>query len=79
MMTLLPSTASHRAVSYTHLDVYKRQAVHGRGAASITRILVEEKVPTPGWLNLSLIHISILSHRLSPARKYGRGSLWQTV
>ena len=25
-------------------------AVHGRGAASITRILVEEKVPTPGWL-----------------------------
>ena len=23
-------------------------AVHGRGAASITRILVEEKVPTPG-------------------------------
>ena len=26
-------------------------AVHGRGAASITRILVEEKVPTPGWLN----------------------------
>ena len=24
---------------------------HGRGAASITRILVEEKVPTPGWLN----------------------------
>ena len=26
-------------------------AVHGRGAASITRILVEEKVPTPGCLN----------------------------
>ena len=26
-------------------------AVHGRGAASITRILVEAKVPTPGWLN----------------------------
>lgn len=26
-------------------------AVHGRGAASITRILVDEKVPTPGWLN----------------------------
>ena len=26
-------------------------AIHGRGAASITRILVEEKVPTPGWLN----------------------------
>ena len=26
-------------------------AVHGRRAASITRILVEEKVPTPGWLN----------------------------
>ena len=26
-------------------------AVHGRGAASITRILAEEKVPTPGWLN----------------------------
>ena len=26
-------------------------AVHGRGAASITRILVEEKVSTPGWLN----------------------------
>lgn len=26
-------------------------AVHGRGAASITRILTEEKVPTPGWLN----------------------------
>ncbi|BFK18913.1 recombinase family protein [Mediterraneibacter glycyrrhizinilyticus] len=26
-------------------------AVHGRGAASITRILVEEKVPPPGWLN----------------------------
>ena len=26
-------------------------AVHGRGAASITRILVEEKVTTPGWLN----------------------------
>ena len=26
-------------------------AVHGRGAASITRILVEERVPTPGWLN----------------------------
>lgn len=26
-------------------------AVHGRGAASITRLLTEEKVPTPGWLN----------------------------
>lgn len=26
-------------------------AVHGRGAASITRTLVEEKIPTPGWLN----------------------------
>lgn len=26
-------------------------AVHGRGAASIARILTEEKVPTPGWLN----------------------------
>ena len=26
-------------------------AVQGRGAASITRILTEEKVPTPGWLN----------------------------
>lgn len=26
-------------------------AVHGRGAASITRILVDERVPTPGWLN----------------------------
>ena len=26
-------------------------AIHGRGAASITRILIEEKVPTPGWLN----------------------------
>lgn len=26
-------------------------AVHGRGAASITRILVEEKVPTAGYLN----------------------------
>ncbi len=26
-------------------------AVHGRGAASITRILVEERIPTPGWLN----------------------------
>ena len=26
-------------------------ALHGRGAASITRILVEDKVPTPGWLN----------------------------
>ncbi len=26
-------------------------AVHGRGFASITRILAEEKVPTPGWLN----------------------------
>lgn len=26
-------------------------AFHGRGAASITRILVEEQVPTPGWLN----------------------------
>ena len=26
-------------------------AVHGRGAASITRILIEEKVPTPGYIN----------------------------
>lgn len=26
-------------------------AFHGKGAASITRILVEDKVPTPGWLN----------------------------
>lgn len=26
-------------------------AVHGRGAASIARILTEEKVPTSGWLN----------------------------
>ena len=38
-----PAAAFRAAVSYTHL--------HGRGAASITRILVEEKVPTPGWLN----------------------------
>ena len=26
-------------------------AFHGRGAASITRILIEEKVPTPGFIN----------------------------
>ena len=26
-------------------------AVHGTGAARITRILVNEKVPTPGWIN----------------------------
>lgn len=26
-------------------------AVHGTGAAKITRILVADKVPTPGWLN----------------------------
>lgn len=26
-------------------------AIHGRGAASITRILIEEKVPTPGFIN----------------------------
>ena len=42
------------AVSYTHLWIVEKifdLAVHGRGAASITRILVEEKVPTPGWLN----------------------------
>ena len=26
-------------------------AVHGAGAARITRILVNEKVPTPGWIN----------------------------
>ena len=26
-------------------------AVHGRGAASITRILIAEKVPTPGFIN----------------------------
>ena len=26
-------------------------AFHGRGAASITRILIEEKVPTPGYIN----------------------------
>ena len=26
-------------------------AVHGAGAAKITRILVNEKVPTPGWIN----------------------------
>ena len=26
-------------------------AVHGHGAASITHILVDEKVPTPSWLN----------------------------
>ena len=26
-------------------------AVHGHGATSITHILVDEKVPTPGWLN----------------------------
>ena len=28
-------------------------AVHGMGAAKITRVLVEEKVPTPGWLHCS--------------------------
>ena len=26
-------------------------AIHGRGAASITRILIAEKVPTPGFIN----------------------------
>ena len=26
-------------------------AFHGRGAASITKILIAEKVPTPGWIN----------------------------
>lgn len=26
-------------------------AIHGRGAASITRILIMEKVPTPGFIN----------------------------
>lgn len=25
--------------------------MHGHGAASITHVLVDEKVPTPGWLN----------------------------
>ena len=28
-------------------------AAHGMGAAKITRILVEERVPTPGWLHYS--------------------------
>lgn len=28
-------------------------AAHGMGAAKITRILVEEKIPTPGWLHYS--------------------------
>ncbi len=26
-------------------------AVHGSGAAKVTKVLIEEKVPTPGWLN----------------------------
>ena len=26
-------------------------AIHGKGAASITRILIAEKVPTPGFIN----------------------------
>ena len=28
-------------------------AVHGAGAARITKILIQEKVPTPGWLNFT--------------------------
>ena len=28
-------------------------AFHGMGAAKITRILVQERVPTPGWLHYS--------------------------
>ena len=46
-----------KAVSYTHLDVYKRQALNGHGPNYIRRRLEEEKIPCPTWWNLSLIHI----------------------
>ena len=62
------------------LDVYKRQifdlAVHGRGAASITRILVEEKVPTPGWLNYERYGTDVYK-RQNVNRASGR--LWLTA
>ncbi len=44
-------------------------AVHGRGAASITRILVEEKVPTPGWLNYERYGTFANIYAGAPAKK----------
>ena len=44
-------------------------AVHGRGAASITRILVEEKVPTPGWLNYERYGTFVNIYAGAPAEK----------
>ena len=51
-------------------------AVHGAGAARITKILIQEKVPTPGWLNFRerprrpyhLRHLPADRHRAGGAR-----------
>ena len=50
-------------------------AVHGRGAASITRILVEEKIPTPGWLNYERYGTFVNIYAGAPTEKPMRGRL----
>ena len=44
-------------------------AIHGRGAASITRILIAEKVPTPDLSTSSVTGLSQTSMRVHRRKK----------
>ena len=48
-------------------------AIHGRGAASITRILIAEKVPTPGFITSSVTGLSQTSMRVRRRKKATHG------
>ena len=45
------------AVSYTHLDVYKRQLKYSKDAVAIAKRLISEGADIVTDTNLSLIHI----------------------
>ena len=53
--TLIDQIEQDKADLQTTIKLTKSKildlAIHGRGAASITRILIAEKVPTPGFIN----------------------------
>ena len=48
-------------------------AIHGRGAASITRILIAEKVPTPGFINFQRDGTFATSMRVHRRKKATHG------
>ena len=50
-LTFVPLTKDNRLCAKEIIEKIFELALHGAGAAKITRILMEEKVSTPAWVN----------------------------